>query len=92
MPPGLDASGETLEHPHPRLGLGLGGDAKRGAARLIHRHAFRNQLVPPEQAMDALAGVGVLPEAGVVGAGLVIEQNDLGALADRLQVAERLGL
>ena len=49
-------------------GAGLLATRKVVPAGLVHGHALRDQLVPAEQAVDQLAGVAVLLEAGRVAA------------------------
>ena len=92
MPPGLDAPGEAVQHPHARFRSGFAGEPEVGVAGLVHGHALRHQLVPAEHAVDQLAGVSVLLESAGVVAALVVEHDDLGALANRLEVAERTAL
>ena len=79
VPPRLDAAGDAGDHPHPRLGRGLARDAVVARPDWYIAMLLRRQLVPAEQPVDALAGVAVLLEAGVVVAPLVIEHHDVGA-------------
>ena len=88
MPPRLNAAGEARQHPHPRLRLGLAGQPERGPAHLVHRHALGDQLVPAQQAVDELAGQGIVLETLGVAARLVVQHDDFGAGADLLVVAE----
>src|SRR5262249_3501135 len=69
-------------------GRRLTGDPERGSRRLVHGHALGQDLVPAEQVVHEFAGIAVLLEAGGVVARLVIEQHELGAFADLLEVAE----
>ena len=63
MPPRLQSARDAVEHPHPGLRFGLAGEAERGVARLIHRHAFRDELVPAEQAVNEFAGLAIALKA-----------------------------
>ena len=92
MPPWLDAAGDARDHPHPRLGRRLARHAVITRARLVHRHGFGRELVPPEKRVDALAGVPVLLKPRVVVSPLVVEHHDVGAGADFLEIAERARL
>ncbi len=80
VPPGLDAGGDSRDHPHAGFGRRLAGKAKVAGAGLIHGHAFGGEFVPAENAVDAFAGVAVLLEAGGIVAALMIEHHDFGAL------------
>src|ERR1700726_3031825 len=84
MPPGLDPASESFDHPHTSFGRRLAGDAERTAPGLIHSHTFRSELVPTENAVNQLAGVGVLFEARWP-TGLMIEKDHFSALKDRFR-------
>ena len=92
VPPGLNSAGEAREHPAANLVLWLGGKAKLRGAVLIHRHAFGNDLVPSQHAVNELAAVGIFGEPGGIGARLAVEQENFRALGDGLDVAEAGGL
>src|SRR5437016_86145 len=91
MPPWLDAACESFDHPHASFRRGLTGDTKRTAPGLVHRHAFRREFVPTENAVDQLSGVGVFFEAGGT-ARLMIEKYHFRALEDRFRVTKRPAL
>ena len=54
VPPGLDAAGEALDHPHASLGCRLAGQAEGGRARLVHRHALGGSLSQPSRPCTSL--------------------------------------
>src|ERR1039458_1956277 len=92
MPPGLQAAGDAVEHPHPRLGRRFAGQPERGPSRLIQGHALGDQLVPAEQAVDEFARLAVVLKARCVTARLMVEHDDVRTTADFLAVAEALAL
>src|SRR5947209_18908792 len=92
MPPRLNASGKSLDHPHPRLSRRLGAESEIRAPSLVHCHAFRNQLVPAEQLMDEITGLGIVLKTGVVAPRLMVQQNNLGAVADALVIEKALAV
>ena len=69
VPPGLDAAGETGEHPHLGFGGGFGGEAELGAAELVHGHAFGDEFVPAEEAVHEFSVEGIA-DGAALGAGL----------------------
>src|SRR5262245_46302058 len=71
MPPWLEATGDSIQHPKACLRFGLAGFAKGGAAGLIHRHAFGDEVLPTQEAVDQLAALAVLLEPGFA-TGLVV--------------------
>ncbi len=77
VPPGGDSTGDTGEHPLLDFVEGFGGEAELRGSVLIHGHGFGNDFVPAKDAVDEFSVEGVFLEAGVVGAGLGIEEHDL---------------
>src|ERR1043165_6232571 len=92
MPPGLQSSGDTLDHPQASFGRWFACQTEGGPARLVHRHAFRNELVPAKQAMDQFACLTIILETARVTPRLVVEHNYLRATADFFVVAKALAL
>src|SRR5882757_1506840 len=87
MPPRLDAAGETVEHPEAHFRPGFAGEAEVRLAGLIYGHAFGDELVPTQEAVDEFAGEAVVLEAAGVGARLMVEHDDFGAAANFAGVA-----
>ena len=92
VPPRLNATGDAGDHPHARFRRRLARDAIVARTGFVHRHRLGRELVPSEHHVDALAGIAILLEAGIVIAPLMIEHHDVGTRADLLQVAERARL
>src|ERR1039458_1343181 len=92
VPPRLNAASETFQHPEPRFRFRFAGQPELGPARLIHGHAFGNEFVPAEQAVDQLARLAVVLESRGVIPRLLVEHHNLRPLADRLVIAKLLGL
>ncbi len=88
VPPGLDAAGEARGRPEPHLGLRHAGEAEGGGAELVLRHRLGDQLVPARDLVQPLAGLGVLLEAVVGVAPLVVEHDDRRLGEDALEVDE----
>src|ERR1039458_1604998 len=92
VPPRLNAASETFQHPEPRFRFRFAGQPELGPARLIHGHAFGNEFVPAEQAVDQLARLAVVLESRGVIPRLLVEHHNLRPLADRLVIAKLLSL
>ena len=92
VPPGLQPTGNALDHPELHFWGRLAGQAKGGGAPLVLGHALGGQFVPAQQPVDQLAGIAVVKEGAVGAARLVVDHQDVGAFADRFHVAQALAL
>src|SRR6267154_363777 len=92
MPPRLDAASEAIEHPQARFRFRFAGKTKSGIARLIHRHAFRDEFVPAQQPMNEFSGFAIVLKSAGVTARLMVQHDDFRALANRLIITEALAL
>src|SRR6185437_13015381 len=90
--PELQTSREPFEHPHPGFGFGFAGDAKPGFMSLVHGHAFGDELVPAQHAVDELSDLAVVLETAGVRPGLVIEHEDIRSPGDGAKIAKAFAL
>jgi len=93
VPPRLDAAGDAGVHPELDFRGRFSGEAELGrAAVLVLGHGFGDDFVPAGQGMDEVAIDDIFDDAVGDGAGLFVEEDDLGAGEDFFGVAECVSL
>src|SRR5688572_15742476 len=93
MPPWLYSSCDAIDHPHACFGWHFAGHPEVcSSSTLVHGHAFGNQFIPAEHAVDHAADLGVVLKAAVVATSLVVEHNDVCPVAYFFVIAEVVAL
>src|SRR5450759_3582790 len=88
MPPWLDTSCHSFDHPHTGFLSRFACHTDCWPSCLIHCHTFRNKLVPPQQTMNEFPCICVLLKAACITTGLGIEHDYISTFAYLFIVAK----